>query len=394
MRFIPDKSLLVALCEKYERDSGVKNRVTQAVLNADEHGVDLDKLLLCNIQASQLLAGGYDPRSNEYDKRISDERYLTEMRQAFITEREAANLKESGPWTTGLTPFEFFTGPVPLQYRKLIPPDAYEGAQWKKIVTIANIPNFKLQTRLRKEDMGRYAAVPEGGEYNTTAVESMRVFYRVFKYGLMVAITWEMIVNDDLDAFNDLMRQLVLSGLDSINAYVWGTIVANPAIWTGNTLFNLNHNNLMGLALSVASLGIARAMMNRHVSAGGKPIVGITPAFLVIPPELEQTSDVILDSSGMPTAQMSSGVVNPERGRLEKIMTRYLVDVDDWYLWATPSSSPVMEMGFLFGQDTPETDMNEHWEDETIRYRGKLAMGHAFIGYKGALLSTITVGSS
>lgn len=394
MQYVPEKSLLVALCERYERDSGTRNRVTQAVLTASEQGVDLDKLLLCNIQASQLLAGGHNPSSPEYDRRISNEQYLTEMRQSFDVERKAANLKEAGPWTSGLVPFEFFTGPVPLEYRKLIPPDAYEGAQWKKIVTIANIPNFKLQTRLRREDLGRYAAVPEAGEYNTSAIESYRVFYRVFKYGLTVSLTWEMIVNDDLDAFNDLMRQLVLSGLDSINAYVWGTIVGNPAIWTGNTLFNLNHNNLMGLALSVAALGIARAMMNRHVSAGGKPITGINPAILVIPPELEQTADIILDSSGMPTAQMSAGVVNPERGKLEKLMTRYLVDVDDWYLWATPGSSPVMEMGFLFGQDTPTTDMNEHWEDETIHYRGKFACGHAFVGYKGALLSTITVGSS
>ena len=387
------KSLFVMLAERYEKQSGGRrNRVTQAILEANDDGVDLGKLMLLNSQSVSLLAGGHLPSEGCYDSFIGDEEYLRELREGF--EPCETKLVEAGPWTTGSMAFRYFVGAVPPPMRKLIPPDSYEGALWRAIVEIGNIDNFKLQTRLRLEDLAEYRAVPEEGEYNTSPREGYAVFYKVFKYGLEVGLTWEMIVNDDMKAFSDLSRHLVLSGLHSINSYVWGNIVANPLIWTGNSLFNFAHNNLMLAALSVAALGTGRQMMNRHTSAGGKPIDGVTPAYVIIPPELEMTLDIILRSSALPTAGFSSGIYNPESGRLLKIMTRYLVAVDDWYMWCNPSAAPVMEVGFLFGRDTPEIDSNEDWNREVVRYRGKYVMGHCFKGYKGALLSTQSVGTS
>lgn len=387
------KSLLVELAEKFELQSGgLRNRVTKHILEAHEADVDLGKLMLLNTQTTALLAGGHLPSEECYERFIGDTDYLDSIREGFAGTEE--KLLEAGPWTTGSMAFRHFVGAVPPPMRKLIPPDSYEGALWRAIVQIENIENFKLQTRLRLEDLAAYARVPEGGEYNTSPREGYAVFYKVYKYGLEVALTWEMIVNDDMRAFADLSRHLVLSGLHSINSYVWGAIVANPLIWTGNSLFNLAHNNLMVGALSVASLGAARVMMNRHSSPGGKPIDGLTPRYIIIPPDLEMTLDIILNSSAIPTTGFSSGVYNPEGGKLSKIMTRYLIDEDDYYLWAEPSSAPVMEVGFLFGRDTPEIDMNEVWEREEVHYRGKYAMGHCFKGYKGALLSTQSIGTS
>lgn len=388
--------MIVQLAEKYRREnSGMDNRVTNAIMTAwSDHQVDYSKLQLCTMQAASLLGGLHDPiaESALYDRQIGDTQFLTEMRQDFTEHNK--RLQEAGPWTSNLTPFQHFTGPVPVPYGQLIPTEVFEGAQWRKIAQIANLPNFKMQTRLKLEDLGRYAPVPEGGEYNTTNRESYHLFYRAHKYGLMIGLTWEMIVNDDMDAFADNQRQLVWSGLDSINATIWGAIAANPLLWDANALFSLAHNNLMLVALSVAALGTARAMMKRHVTPGGKPITNISPRYVVGPPELEQTMDIILDSSGMPVAGFSSGVVNPEFRRLEKLVTAYLVDTDDWYLWAEPSTAPVLEVGFLFGRDTPEISRNEVWASEEIQYRGKYAMGMCFKGYRGALLSTLSQGTS
>lgn len=386
------RPLLVHLCEKFERESGRKNRVTQAVLEAWNDGeIDLSKLMLANGQASALLAGGYHPTDPVFDQQIQDERYLKEMREAF---KKSDDLREAGPWTSNLEPFRLYTGPIPPPYHKLIPPDAYEGALWKKIVITTNLENFKIQTRSRLEDLARYARVPEGGEYNTSPREGYQLYYRPAKYGLEVALTWEMVVNDDMKAFSDLMRQLVMSGVDTLNAYVWGAIMANPLIWDGLNVFHIAHNNLMLLALSIPAIGTGRAMMNRHLSVAGKPIIGLSPHYLIIPPELEQTADIILQSSGMPVAQMSSATYNPEAGKLEKLMTRYLVSTTDWYLWATPSASPVLELGFLFGRDTPEIDQNNVWQSEEIHYRGKYVAGGEFVGYKGAILSTTQIATS
>lgn len=386
------ESLLIMLAEKFERLSGKKGRVSTAILEARDNGVDLGKLMLLNTQTKSLLAGGHMPSEDNYDRFIGDTEYLDELREGFSGVE--TKLLEAGPWTTGSLAFRHFVGAIPPPMRKLIPPDSYEGSLWRAIVQVENIENFKLQTRLRLEDLATFERVPAGGEYNTSPREGYSVFYKVFKYGLEVALTWEMIVNDDMKAFSDLSRHLVLSGLHSINSYVWGAIVANPLIWTGNSLFNFAHNNLMTTALSVTSLQAARAMMNRHRSAGGKPIDGITPRFAIVPPELEMTIDVILNSSTLPIPGASAGLYNPESGKLVKVMTRYLIDPDDWYLWADPGSAPVMEVGFLFGRDTPEIDMNEVWEREEVHYRGKYAMGHCFKGYKGALLSTLSIGTS
>jgi len=390
------KPMIVQLAERYRSENnGMDNRVTNAIMTAyNDYNVDYSKLQLCTMQAASLVGGLHNPLTESYlfDKQIGDATFLTEMKQDFAEHEK--KLKEAGPWTSELAPFVHFTGPIPVPYGQLIPTEVFEGAQWRKLVTIANLPNFKMQTRLKMEDLGRYAAVPEGGEYNTSNRESYHLFYRAHKYGLMIGLTWEMIINDDMDAFTDNQRQLVWSGLDSINATIWGAIAANPALWDGNALFSLAHNNLMLVALSVAALGTARSMMKRHVTPGGKPITNVSPRFVVGPPELEQTMDIILQSSGMPVTGFSSGVVNPEFRRLEKLITAYLVDTDDWYLWAEPSMSPVMEVGFLFGRDTPEISRNEVWASEEIQYRGKYAMGYCFKGFRGALLSTLSLGSS
>jgi len=391
-----EKPLLVQLCEKYRSENnGMDNRITHAVLTAYyEHNVDYSKLLLCSMQAASLIGGLHNPlmEGKLFDKQISDPRFLTEMKSDFVEHQK--KLLEAGSWTSNLVPFQHFTGPIPVPYGQIIGTETFEGAQWRKLCQIVSLPNFKLQTRLKMEDLGRYAIVPEGGEYNTSPRESYHLFYRALKYGLTVGITWEMIVNDDLEAFSDLQRQLVWSGLDTMNATFWNALVVNPLIWDGNALFSIPHNNLMTVALSVAALGRARSMMKRHVTPGGKPITNIAPKYIVIPPELEQTADIILNSSGMPVANVSSGVFNPEQGKLEKIVTAYLADTDDWYLWADPNASPVMEAGFLFGRDTPEISRNEIWASEEIHYRGKYAAGACIKGYKGVLLSTLVSGTS
>jgi hypothetical protein len=377
------KPLLVRICEEVEAKIGHSNRITKKVLHEwNENEFDISKLILMNAQTKALFAAGHSVAEDCFDSQLGDTQYVSELREGF---KDA--LKEAGPFTSNMPAFRFFTGPIPAPYAQLLPPEGYEGPQWKPIVRIRSLENFKYHSLLKMGDLGRFGEVAEGQQYGGTSRGGRWLFYRPTKYGLEVGMTWEMVINDDMDAFNNLMQELVLSGVDSLNAYVWGLIEGNPTLWDGDPLFHANHNNLGAVALDTAALGDARAAMKRHTSDGGKPINNIVPKYLIVPPELEQDALIILNSSAIPTADMSSGVFNPEQGQLTLLVTAYLAGEDGWYLWAPPATSPVMELGFLFGNDTPEISQKEIWETEEIRYRGKLVYGHAFCGFMGAYYS-------
>lgn len=86
-------------------------------------------------------------------------------------------------------------------------------------------------------------------------------------------------------------------------------------------------------ALSSTNLEAARILMTRTnaVDEANQPI-RIDPDTLLVPPELEQTADILLGSTQAPGS--ANNDINTQRGRYSRITWRYLDDTDGWFLGA------------------------------------------------------------
>ena len=124
--------------------------------------------------------------------------------------------------------------------------DAYELAP-RTFLTLGrqtSIPDYREVSRVQLSDSPQLDKVLEGGEYTYGTVGEAAEKYRLFKYGKVLAITREAIVNDDLNALGRLPAMMGAAAAQLESSLFWSTITGNQVMADGNNLFSAAHNNL------------------------------------------------------------------------------------------------------------------------------------------------------
>jgi len=251
-------------------------------------------------------------------------------------------------------------------------------ADWRTYVRVAGVPDFNTVRREKLSGSDNYLdVVPEKGEYLPTKPVNCRYTYNVKKYGRQFDISWESLINDQLNAFADIPQRFATAALRSESRFVTGLYAAsgghgNTSLY-GAALSDCGQSvcNLGVLPLSIANLETTMALMAAQTDPNGEPI-GVMPKHLVVPPALEFTARSII-TSGLKmwtsTADDESASlpypttnVIPQMG-LQLHVDPFLPVIDTthggtgWYLFADPSQGAALEMGFLRGHETPEIVM-------------------------------------
>jgi hypothetical protein len=220
-------------------------------------------------------------------------------------------------------------------------------------------------------------AVAELEEYSAASLTDGSYSYSVGKYGRRVPISWETMVNDDLNAFRTLPQRLALAAARSESKFATGLYV--DANGPHATLYSAGNKNQVKIAngassdnpaLSIGALQDALIVLSKMVDADGEPIV-IETIELVVPPALEVTAQNILNATelwlntagGLANQQLH--VVNWMKNRLRLNVDPYIPVVagtangnTSWFLFANPAESrPAIEIGFLRGHEAPELFM-------------------------------------
>src|SRR5581483_8924441 len=99
--------------------------------------------------------------------------------------------------------------------------------------------------------------------------------------------------------------------------FVYGFLSGNGTIYDGNPLFDATHHSNLGTsALSSTSMQAGVVAMREQTNFANKRI-GLRPRYLIVPPELEFTSLVIVKSTGVPGSNNND--VNPMMGYTQLI---------------------------------------------------------------------------
>lgn len=227
---------------------------------------------------------------------------------------------------------------------------AYQAVpdQWRSIVNIATLPDFKEKTILRVSEADDLVEIMgEPGEYKDSTLEESKETYQLSIYGRTFSVTYKTIINDDMDAIRKQPDRFGKAAARLLNQLVFGILSANPNMGDGKALFHADHGNLGNAALAEASLTAAITAMRNQTDDKGNKIV-VQPKYLAVPNELEWTARKLLQSAQVPGTANNDANVLRDVG-LSPIICPWLTDPNDWYLIADPGTIDTIEVGFLRG---------------------------------------------
>lgn len=250
---------------------------------------------------------------------------------------------------------------------------------YRNYVHISTVSDFRQVKRFRVDGSeGVLSAVAQQAEYPESKLVDAKYTYQVQKYGRRIPFAWETMINDDLNALNDIPFRFGKAARRSEEKFATQLFASSSGPLS--TLYTAGNKNQVKTAngavtnnpaLSINGLQDAFTVLFKQVDQDGEPI-HIEAVELVVPPALFIIAENILNSTqlwlnengGTTNSRMISQ--NWMKGMVRLNKNPYLPIVDTtsgataWYLFASPANGrPALEMGFLRGHETPELFMKQ-----------------------------------
>lgn len=261
---------------------------------------------------------------------------------------------------------------------------AYDEAPqtFRPIVTIGSLPDFKPVNRVQLGDAPAFLKVDEHGEFRTGTIGEGKESYQLATYGRKFAITRQALINDDTDAFSRIPMMFGRKARVLESNLVWEQITSNPTMGDNNALFSAAHGNLQtdGDAISVASLGRARAALRQQVSVDGD-YLNLSAAYLIVPTVLETKADQYVSV----VTPQEAGKVNPFQQKLIVIAEPRL-DANSataWYLAAPTSQVDIVELAYLDGEQGPQVESRVGFDVDGVEIKARIDVAAKVLDWRG-----------
>ena len=220
---------------------------------------------------------------------------------------------------------------------------------WRKVATTTPVNDFRTQERTRIGGYGNLPAVAESGGYTAlTTPGDGKATYAVSKRGGFEDVTLEAIKNDDVRAISRIPFELALAAGNTLYEFAFDFYRTNPVIHDTLALYHASHNNLFAGAFSAAEFALHRLAMLKQTRAGSNKRLATQPKFILLPFELQEAGyNAFVRAANLDPTFVQS--MTPEI-----IPVSYWTDANDWCTVADPVRMPVLEIGFLDGNEEPE----------------------------------------
>lgn len=249
------------------------------------------------------------------------------------------------------------------------------------------VADFRPQTLAMLSEAPSLTQVEEGAEYTYGSFRESAESFTIKTYGKIVRFTRQALINDDLSALTNVPNAQGAAARRLEADLVYAKLTANAAMSDGVPLFHADHGNLVnGAALSVDSLGAARAAMRSQRGIDGAEFLDPQPRFLIVPVALETKAEALLNSTVDPARSNDSE--NPAWIRGLQLVADPRLDADStvaWYLAADPSQIEGIVRAYLVGEPHPYLENKEGWDVDSVDYKVRMDFGVGVIDYRGLL---------
>jgi phage major head subunit gpT-like protein len=262
--------------------------------------------------------------------------------------------------------------------------DAYTNAPqtWRPLGRQTTVPDFRAVTRAALGDIAALEQVKEHGEYKYGTLSEDGAPIKVAKFGKIIAITWETIVNDDLGALTRIPAALGNAAAATESNVVWALLLGNPNFTDGTPFFDAAHGNVAGSggAINTTTLAAARAAMRKQKSKAGE-FLNLAPEFLVVGPDKELEAYQFTSSNYVPAKNAD---INDVRNASLTVIVDARINGNQWYLYAAPGAVDTFEYAYLEGEQGVFTETREGFEVDGMEIKARLVFGAGWIDYRGA----------
>jgi phage major head subunit gpT-like protein len=249
---------------------------------------------------------------------------------------------------------------------------------WDRIASVRSVSDFKTVTGVRLNGGFEFEEVGNGGELKSADASDETRTIKAKTYGRLTSVTRQDIINDDLGALSAVPARLGRGAAIKLNKVFWAEFESS------NSTYYSKETAGSGNALALAGLKTAVASYRKLKDPDGNPL-GIAPALLLVPPELEIAGAELMGSALIHGTSGAAPSTNVLAGRYQVVSSSYLTSATTWWLCANPGDLPAMEVAFLNGQRQPTVEQAEaDFSTLGIMMRGYFDFGVAKAEKNGA----------
>lgn len=249
--------------------------------------------------------------------------------------------------------------------------DEFDAPDFKTI-TAASVGQFPEPRTM--EEAGSVPGGTIGEEYET---------YNIVERGVLVKLSFQAIVNDDLRAFQKVIQSASLGAYTALRRRVYGLLTANGNMRDGVALFAAGRGNLGSAAnLSTTTLKelyqllatqttVTRAAPTASGGLSAPYLPAPTSMALLVSPSEYITTLELLGNLIAPTA-VGAALPAEFRGMITPVQEAFLeTGSKPYYLARTEAGMRPFEIAYLQGRRAPSVTSAETIENTGITYRVK-----------------------
>lgn len=288
---------------------------------------------------------------------------------------EIAGLALQGNLTRGLHTTSDFPLILGNTVRKILADNfAIQQSDYQWFTRPVTVTDYKAITRFGLSSGPGLLEVKEGAEYKRGTLTENGQDMKISKFGRIFGVTRELIVNDDIGAFNDVPRMWGQAAQNLVAKLAWNAILTNPVMADNLPLFHASHGNLMtGSALDIANIELAVTMLEAQTrfTAPGEDAeyIGQQARYLVVGPALKYAA-IRLTTSVDPIV---NSAVNPFSNLIVKSDPR--ITGNQWFITADPATTDAVGLLQMAGEIGPQTEERNGFDVDGIEYKVRLDTG-------------------
>ena len=261
-----------------------------------------------------------------------------------------------------------------------------QTASYKAWMKEVDVPDFRVMTDLTTSTGGgRLDKTLENGDLRELSGTEKGESWKIESFGNKFVLTREMIINDDLGNFTNLIATFGQMAMTTANGIAYDILqgkgdYSSYKMADGSGIYVGARNNSATAILSPDAISAGRLAMSKHMSVDGNTPLNITPKYLIVTPALEQVAREILGATNKISADANTGEINVHQNSLELIVDSEITSDTAWYMLADRRT---FKMGFLQGTNrSPVTKLNDTSISRTI-YEGVFDIGATVEDYRG-----------
>jgi hypothetical protein len=233
--------------------------------------------------------------------------------------------------------------------------------------------------------IGRAPGEGGGTQYGTMG-EKLEVI-RPVNYLPGMSLTQEVLVNDDLGAFNQLGAAIASRAATDENTLVYNVLLGAPAFTDGDgptlregsaRMFTTGRGNKAstGTAITLAALQLARGAIRKQTGLNNQPLnLDANIIICGVDKELEANQLTV------PLTPAQATNANPYSSRLT-VVSDVNVTGNGWYLGCAPAMSPVV-YGYVRGLNGPIISTEVDFDTKGLKLQLQMAFGAGARDFRG-----------